>query len=51
MRPKLIIVYTPILHLLAGIRKGQEPVLIQTFGAEAAIGRFNERIVGRFAGA
>ncbi|AVH44342.1 hypothetical protein At1D1609_42970 [Agrobacterium tumefaciens] len=33
MRPKLIIVYTPILHLFAGIRKGQEPVLIQTFGA------------------
>lgn len=38
-------------HLFAGIRKGQEPVLVQTFGAEAAIERFNERIVGRFAGA
>ncbi|CUX62956.1 hypothetical protein AGR6A_Lc190016 [Agrobacterium sp. NCPPB 925] len=49
MRPKLIIVYTPILHLFAGIRKGQESVLIQTFGAEAAIERFNERIVGRLA--
>ncbi len=26
---------TPTLHLLAGLRKGQEPVLVQTFGPEA----------------
>jgi hypothetical protein len=37
MWPKLIILSTPILHLFVGIRKGQEPVLVQTFGAEAAI--------------
>ncbi len=26
MRPMFIVVYTPILNLFAGIRKGQEPV-------------------------
>ncbi len=29
MLPKFIVVYTPILHLFAGIRKGQEPVLVR----------------------
>jgi hypothetical protein len=50
MRPNFIVVYTPILHLFAGIRKGQEPVLVQAIRSEAAIECFNERIVGRFAG-
>lgn len=48
MWPNLIVVSTPILHLFAGIRKGQEPVLVQAFGSEAAVERLDEGVVGRF---
>ncbi|ANP91119.1 hypothetical protein BA011_35220 (plasmid) [Rhizobium leguminosarum] len=47
MWPNLIVVSAPILHLFAGIRKGQEPMLVQTFGAEAAVECFDEGIVRR----
>ncbi len=47
MRSFLIVVSTPILHLFAGIRKGQEPMLVQAFCTEAAIERFDESIISR----
>lgn len=46
--PNLIVVSTPILHLFAGIRKGQEPVLVQAFGSEAAVKRLDEGVVAQF---
>ncbi|MBB2830547.1 UNVERIFIED_ORG: hypothetical protein GGD51_000648 [Rhizobium esperanzae] len=49
MRPFFVVVSTPILHLFAGIRKCQEPMLVQTFGPEATVECFNERIIGRLA--
>lgn len=44
-----IVVSTPILHLFAGIRKGYEPVLVRALRREAAVERFNERVIGRLA--
>jgi hypothetical protein len=49
MWPNLVVVSTPILHLFAGIRKGQEPVLVQAFRTESAVERFDEGVIGRFA--
>ena len=45
----VLIVSTPILHLFAGIRKGQEPMVVQAFCPEAAVERLDEGVVGRFA--
>ena len=44
MRPILIVVSTPILHLFAGVRKGEEPVGVQTFRPELAVERLDERV-------
>lgn len=48
--PFLIIVSAPSLHLFLGIRKGQEPMGVETFGPETSIEGFDERFVGRLAG-
>jgi len=42
----LIVVSKPILHLRARIFKGEEPVGVQTFRSEAAIERFDIRVIG-----
>ena len=49
MRSYLVIVSTPTLKLLPGIRQRQEPVRVQAFGAQSVIERLDERIVGRLA--
>ena len=49
VRTKLIVVSTPLLHLLAGIVKRQEPMGVQALRAELAIERLDERVIGRFA--
>lgn len=46
VRPILIAVLTPILQFIARIRKGQEPVGIQTFSPRLAVKRFNEAVIG-----
>src|SRR6202158_6555370 len=46
MRPKLVIVLSPILRLFAGVGKRQEPVGVQALGSQTAIERFDERVVG-----
>jgi hypothetical protein len=50
MRALLIGVPAPSLHLLPGIFKAHEPMGVQAFRTKAAVERFDERIVGRFAG-
>ena len=45
MWPNLIVVSTPILHLFAGVRKGQEPMLVQAFRSEAAVECLDKGIV------
>ncbi len=50
MRPILIVVSAPILHLFTRIGKRQKPVLVQTLGPKAAVERFDIRIVGGLAG-
>lgn len=49
VRTDLIVVSTPMLHLLAGVVKGQEPVGVQAFRAELAVERLDEGVVGRLA--
>jgi hypothetical protein len=48
MRPFFIVVLAPILQLFLRVGKAQEPVSIEAFRAQAAVKRFDERIVGRF---
>lgn len=43
----LIVVSTPILQLFTGIGKAHEPMGIQALGAELAVERFGEPVVGR----
>lgn len=50
MRLILIVVSTPILHLLAGVRKRQEQMRVQTFRPELAVEGFDEAIIGRLSG-
>lgn len=50
MRSDLVVVLMPFLHLLAGVVKAKEPVLVQALGPELAIERLDVRIVGGFAG-
>jgi hypothetical protein len=45
MRPILIVVPAPSLHLFPSVGKRQEPMRVQTFSAEPPIEGFNERIV------
>ena len=47
MRAFFVVVLTPILHLFSGVCKAQEPVRVQTFGSEATVEGFDERIVRR----
>ena len=47
MRPILIVVSEPSLHLFGRIRKGQEPVLVQAFSPEPTVERLDEGVVGR----
>ncbi len=48
VRAFFVVVLAPILHLFSRVRKVQEPVSVQTFGSEATVEGFNERIVGWF---
>lgn len=41
---------TPFLHLLAGVVKAQEPVLVQALGPEFAVEGLDIRIVGGLPG-
>jgi len=50
MRPILIVVCAPVLHLFTRVGKAQEPVLVQTLRPKAAIERFVIQIVGGLAG-
>ena len=50
VRPILVVVLTPILHLLARVGKRQEPMLVQALRPEATVEGFEIRIVGRLAG-
>jgi hypothetical protein len=43
MWPCLDLVITPSLQLFGGVRKGHEPVLVQTFRVEAAVADLQER--------
>jgi len=45
VRPKLVVVLTPILHLFTGVRKRQKPMRVQALRPELAVERFNEAIV------
>ena len=50
MWPDLVVVSAVSLQLFLRIRKGQEPVSVQTFSAELAVKAFDERVVSWFAG-
>ena len=50
MWPDLVAVSAVSLQLFLRIRKGQEPVSVQTFSAELAVKAFDEGIVGWFPG-
>src|SRR5450432_856900 len=45
----LVVVSTPSLAFCTGLVEADEPICIQTFGAEFAVEGFDEGIVGRFA--
>ena len=49
VRTFLVIVSTPSLQLFAGIRKGQEPMSVQSLRPELAVERFDEAVVGGLA--
>ena len=51
MRPLLIVVHAPILHLLVGVGKRQESVGVQALCPEATVERLDEGVVRRLAGA
>jgi hypothetical protein len=46
----VVAVTAPRLQLRPGVSQGHEPVLVQALRPEAAIERFDERVVGRLAG-
>ena len=49
VRPNVVVVSTPSLHLRPGVVKRQEPMRVQALCPELAVERFNERVVRRFA--
>ena len=49
MRPILIVITSPLFHLLLGISQGQEPVLVQTLLADAGVEGLDEGVVRRLA--
>jgi len=51
VRPILVIVSEPSLHLFGRFRKRQEPVRAQALSAEASIELLDEAIVGGLSGA
>ena len=50
MRKELVVVPSPALYFVYGVLQRHEPVHIQTFVPEAAVKRFDLRIVRRRAG-
>lgn len=46
VRPILVVVSDPSLHLFGRVRKRQEPVRVQAFASEAAVERLDEGVVG-----
>lgn len=50
MRPLLVVVSTPFLHLRARIVKRQEPAGVQALAAQLAVKRLDEGIVRRLSG-
>ena len=48
VQPFFVVVSSPSLQLFGRVRKRKDPVLVQAFGSEAAMERFEKRIVGRF---
>jgi len=49
VRPILVIISEPNLHLFGRIRKCQEPVRVQALAAEAAVERLDEGVIGGLA--
>jgi len=49
VRPILVVVVLPSLHLLFGIRQIIEPVYVETFIPQAAVERLDKCVIGRFA--
>ena len=47
MRPNLVVVSTPFLHLLAGVVKRQKPVLVQALSPELPVERLDVGVVCR----
>ena len=45
MRPILVVVSAPSLQLFLRVRKGQEPMSVQTFRSEAAVEGFDVRVI------
>ena len=50
VRPILVVVSDPSLHLFGCVRKRQEPVGVPSLAAEAAVERLDEGVVGGLAG-
>ncbi len=51
MRTELVVVPSPALYFVSGVLQRHEPVHVQAFVPEAAVERFDVRIVRRCAGA
>lgn len=49
VRPEMSVIDPPVLDLLPWVVERQEPVRVEALIPEAAIERFDERVVGRFA--
>jgi hypothetical protein len=49
MRSIFVLVSAPFLHFRAAVVKGQEPMRVQTFGADPPVEGFDEGVVGRLA--
>lgn len=45
MRPRLVVIFTPLLDLHIRVRQAREPVLIQALGSQLAVKALDERIV------